>query len=122
MVLPMPGKETRDIPASTPVFVGHGVSEPERGWDDYAGVDVRGRLVFLLEGDFAALPSELQAEYDDPRVGPMRLVQAALDHEAAGVVIIPPAGTFEYWGALVATRMTGTFAAARPYSITAPED
>lgn len=122
MILLMPGREVKDIPASTPVFIGHGISEADRGWDDYAGVDVRDRMVFILEGDFAALPQELRAEYSDPSVWPKRLVRAAQDHGVAGMIIIPPAGFFEHWAVMADTRAEGAFAAARPYSITAPED
>ena len=40
------------------VFVGHGVSAPERGWDDFKGVDLHGKVaVFLVnDPDFAAEP------------------------------------------------------------------
>ncbi len=31
------------------VFAGHGISDSASGWDDYAGLDVRGRVVLLLE-------------------------------------------------------------------------
>ncbi|HTP50823.1 MAG TPA: M28 family peptidase [Anaeromyxobacteraceae bacterium] len=30
------------------VFVGYGIVAPEKGWDDYRGVDVRGKVVVLL--------------------------------------------------------------------------
>ncbi len=33
------------------VFVGYGVTAPEQGWDDYAGVDVRGKIVLAFVGD-----------------------------------------------------------------------
>jgi len=33
------------------VFVGYGVTAPERGWDDFKGVDVRGKIVVLLIND-----------------------------------------------------------------------
>jgi hypothetical protein len=33
------------------VFAGHGISAPELAWDDYAGLDVRGRVVLVLEGE-----------------------------------------------------------------------
>jgi Zn-dependent M28 family amino/carboxypeptidase len=39
------------VDALAPVFVGYGVSAPEQGWDDYAGVDVRGKLVITLVND-----------------------------------------------------------------------
>ena len=33
------------------VFVGYGVTAPEFGWDDYAGVDVKGKVVLVIVGD-----------------------------------------------------------------------
>jgi Zn-dependent M28 family amino/carboxypeptidase len=33
------------------VFVGYGITAPERGWDDYAGVDVHGKTVVILVND-----------------------------------------------------------------------
>jgi len=39
------------LDGSEVVFVGHGVVAPEYGWDDYAGVDVRGKTVLLLSND-----------------------------------------------------------------------
>jgi Zn-dependent M28 family amino/carboxypeptidase len=33
------------------VFVGYGIVAPEAGWDDYAGLDVRGRTVIVLVND-----------------------------------------------------------------------
>ncbi len=33
------------------VFVGHGIKAPEFGWDDYAGADVKGKIVVLFTGE-----------------------------------------------------------------------
>ena len=33
------------------VFAGYGITAPGLGWDDYAGVDVRGKIVLVLGGD-----------------------------------------------------------------------
>ena len=33
------------------VFVGYGINAPERGWNDYAGVDVTGKTVLILVND-----------------------------------------------------------------------
>ena len=33
------------------VFVGYGVVAPEYGWDDYKGVDVRGKTIVMLVND-----------------------------------------------------------------------
>jgi len=43
-----PRTEVKD---SDVVFVGYGINAPERGWNDYAGVDVRGKTVIILVND-----------------------------------------------------------------------
>ena len=42
------------------VFVGYGVTAPERGWDDFKGVDLRGKVAVMLvnDPDFEATPGE----------------------------------------------------------------
>jgi hypothetical protein len=32
------------------VFVGYGISKPDKGWDDYAGMDVSGKIVLIYRG------------------------------------------------------------------------
>ncbi|GFE87607.1 M28 family metallopeptidase [Steroidobacter agaridevorans] len=48
------------IEAAPLVFVGYGVTAPERQWDDYKGVDLRGKVgVYLVnDPDFSAQPGE----------------------------------------------------------------
>ncbi|WP_432768339.1 MAG: M20/M25/M40 family metallo-hydrolase [Sphingopyxis sp.] len=48
------------VDAAPLVFVGYGVSAPERGWDDFKGQDLKGKVaVFLInDPDFAAAPGE----------------------------------------------------------------
>ncbi len=33
------------------IFVGHGITAPEFGWDDYAGVDVKGKVVVMFTNE-----------------------------------------------------------------------
>ena len=40
-----------EIPAAEYVFCGFGIHAPEYGWDDYAGVDVRGKIVIAMVND-----------------------------------------------------------------------
>jgi Zn-dependent M28 family amino/carboxypeptidase len=40
-----------DVNDSEVVFVGFGVEAPEYGWDDYKGLDVRGKTVLIMVGD-----------------------------------------------------------------------
>jgi hypothetical protein len=47
------------------VFVGYGVTAPELGYDDYAGVDVRGKIVLHLFGAPPRFPSSQRAHYSN---------------------------------------------------------
>jgi Zn-dependent M28 family amino/carboxypeptidase len=40
-----------DIRNSPVVFVGYGINAPEKGWNDYAGLDVKGKTVIILVND-----------------------------------------------------------------------
>ncbi len=46
-----------DIADSEVVFVGYGINAPEKGWNDYAGLDVHGKTVVILVND---------PDYDSP--------------------------------------------------------
>ena len=43
--------ETQTIEDSDIIFVGYGVVAPEYGWNDYAGLDVKGKTVIMLVND-----------------------------------------------------------------------
>ncbi len=53
-------KDEVSIDKAPMVFVGYGVSAPERGWDDFKGVDLKGKVaVFLVnDPDFEAVKGE----------------------------------------------------------------
>jgi Zn-dependent M28 family amino/carboxypeptidase len=51
-----------DLDASEIVFVGYGIVAPEKGWNDYAGIDVRGKTVLILVND----PDYRQEGLDGP--------------------------------------------------------
>ncbi len=46
--VPYPGIEASDVEGDV-VFAGYGIQD--EGWDDYAGLDVRGRMVVMLAGE-----------------------------------------------------------------------
>ncbi|MGH9843312.1 MAG: M20/M25/M40 family metallo-hydrolase, partial [Blastocatellia bacterium] len=51
--------EQTEIPISGEiVFVGHGISAPENNWDDYKGVDVKGKVLLMMVNDPPATPTE----------------------------------------------------------------
>ena len=65
------------------VFVGGGVTAPEQGYDDYQGVDVRGKIVALI-AEAPNFESSLKAHYSSSEVK----AKIAVDHGAVGVIIL----------------------------------
>ena len=51
MAVPGRAGEQPKLEDSEVVFVGYGVVAPEYGWDDFKGVDVRGKTLIMLVGD-----------------------------------------------------------------------
>ena len=66
------------------VFVGFGVTAPKQQYDDYAGVDVKGKIVALLSNAPARFPSEERA-YHSARA---RKAENAAAHGAVGTLLI----------------------------------
>jgi hypothetical protein len=107
--LPFAFSEDGDVFAEV-VFAGHGITAPPVGYDDYAGLDVRGKAVLVMTGE----PRET-----DPQ-GPFRPAQHfhytelrhkvlnAREHGAAAVIVVerpgredrltPLRGTTPSWG------------------------
>ena len=48
------------------VFVGYGLTIPEFQHDDFAGVDVRGKIVVLVRGGPSTIPGPVRAHYQSP--------------------------------------------------------
>jgi Zn-dependent M28 family amino/carboxypeptidase len=53
-----------NVENSDVVFVGYGVTAPEYGWDDYKGVDVKGKTIVMLINDPAVPSPSNPAELD----------------------------------------------------------
>jgi Peptidase family M28 len=66
------------------VFVGYGVTAPNQNYDDYAGIDVRGKIVAYLAGAPARFPSEQRAHYGSGR----EKAKAAVAHGAIGIIAL----------------------------------
>jgi Zn-dependent M28 family amino/carboxypeptidase len=64
------------------VFVGYGVSAPELGHDDYAAVDVTGKIVAMLANAPAHFPSEPRAHFASPQLK----AENAARHGAVGTI------------------------------------
>ncbi len=66
------------------VFAGYGVAAPARGWDDYAGLDVAGKIVVLMRGAPASFPHDERAYYSSSRTK----TEAASLRGAVGIVTL----------------------------------
>lgn len=64
------------------VFVGYGVKTPDGRYDDYAGVDVQGKIVVLMPGAPPSLPSELRAHLSSQ----LEKLRSATNHGAVGML------------------------------------
>jgi Zn-dependent M28 family amino/carboxypeptidase len=93
------------------VFVGYGVTAPEKGWDDYAGIDVKGKTVIILIND----PDWQTMGREGPFEGramtwygrwPYKFENAA-KHGAAAAIIVHDTEPAAYPWAVVQSSWTG---------------
>jgi hypothetical protein len=80
------GKDTKaesDVDAPI-VFVGFGVTAPDQKYDDYAGVDVHGKIIATIYGAPSSFPSTERAYYSDGVIK----AKNAVAHGAVGVISI----------------------------------
>ncbi len=84
LVLEPNGEASADLEAAPLVFAGYGIVAPEYGWDDYKDVDVRGKVVVLLNFNppFAGERVRLWYGRWDYKF------QTAAAHGAAGALIV----------------------------------
>lgn len=87
------------------VFLGYGIVAPEYGWNDYAGIDVRGKTVLVMVGDpgYATKDPKVFRGNAETYYGLWNYkVAEAARHGAAGVLLIHDTGSAGYsWPAVV---------------------
>jgi hypothetical protein len=79
------------------VFVGFGVTAPERGYDDYREVDAKGKIVVLLTGAPTSFPPAERAHYADGRAKRANAVRRG----AVGVLVVRTRDQTFPWDRLV---------------------
>ncbi|MBW3131001.1 M28 family peptidase [Hymenobacter profundi] len=79
---PNPGAPSSSVTAPL-AFAGYGISAPELGYDDYAGLDVKGKVVVVVRGAPRSFPSTVASASQDLLV----VMQTALQHGAVGVLV-----------------------------------
>ncbi len=73
------------------VYAGYGIVDADKGINDYANLDVKGKLVLILEGSSAGMPTMGQGgsrAFNANPASPMSKMRAAISKGAAGLVII----------------------------------
>jgi len=101
-----------DIKAAPLVFVGYGVTAPERKWDDFKGVDLKGKIAVILIND-----PDFEAEAGEPVAGKfggkaatyygrwIYKFEEAARHGALGAIIVhETAGAAYPWSTVVASN------------------
>jgi hypothetical protein len=83
IVAPSASRQAVDVTAPV-VFVGFGVTAPDFGYDDYAGLEVTGKIVAALFNAPARLPSEPRAHYASFD----HKLKNAADHGAVALVTV----------------------------------
>lgn len=84
--LPNAQAQAADLTVEAPlVFVGFGIVDATRGRDDYAGLDVKGKIVVMLTGAPSSIQTEERAHLSSPNT---KRTEAA-KRGAIGVVTIP---------------------------------
>jgi Zn-dependent M28 family amino/carboxypeptidase len=107
---PLNGQTSINLNNVPMVFVGYGVSAPERGWDDFKGVDVKGKVIVTLindpdfeggEGDFGGKAMTYYGRWTYK-------YEEAARRGAAGVIIVHETSPASYGWATVQNSNTNT--------------
>ena len=104
------------------VFVGYGITAPERGWDDYKGADLKGKVVVVLVND-PDFETDAPGAFDGRAVtyyGRWTYKYEELARQgAAGVLIVHETAPAAYgWATVRASGLSPVFDIPRPDAAT----
>src|SRR5271165_1972713 len=93
------------------VFVGYGLRVPEKDYDDFAGLDLKGKVAVIISGSPAEMPSALASHYQSTSERAKALREAG----AVGMISIPnPASMDIPWSRMTLARKRPSMALADP--------
>lgn len=78
-----PVRDQLDIDAPV-VYAGYGITAPPQKYDDYAGLDAKGKVVAMFSGAPASFPSDLRAHF----AATLTKMENAAAHGAVGVIFL----------------------------------
>lgn len=96
-------QEKIEINDSDMIFVGYGINAPERGWNDYEGLDVKGKTVVILVNDPDFGTESLEGEFGGRAMTyygrwTYKYEEAARQGAAAAIIIHDEAPASYNWG------------------------
>ncbi|MBC5772687.1 M20/M25/M40 family metallo-hydrolase [Pontibacter sp. KCTC 32443] len=68
------------------VFAGYGISAPDLGYDDYAGIDAKGKIVVVFRG----APEKFESTVAAYNMDQSNTLRNAVLHGAVGVIVVAP--------------------------------
>ena len=83
VVYPSPELPSTSVSNAPLAFAGFGISAPELGYDDYAGLDVKGKVVVIVRGAPRTFASTVASASQDLA----GLLKAAVQHGAVGLIL-----------------------------------
>ncbi len=93
------------------VFVGYGLKVPEKNYNDFAGLDLKGKIAVMIAGSPADMPSALASHYQSAAERYKTLREAGV----IGVVSIPnPASMDIPWSRMTLARTRPSMSLADP--------
>jgi len=93
------------------VFAGYGLRVPEKDYDDFAGLDLKGKAAVIISGSPSEMPSALASHYQSTSERAKALREAG----AVGMISIPnPASMDIPWSRMTLARTRPSMALADP--------
>ena len=97
-----------EIKASDIVFVGFGINAPERGWNDYAGLNVKGKTVIILVNDPDYASKDLKGSFEGRAMTyygrwTYKFEEAARQGAAAALIVHDTFPAAYPWGVVVSS-------------------
>jgi hypothetical protein len=83
VVYPSPELPATSVTNAPLAFAGYGISAPELGYDDYAGLDVKGKIVVIVRGAPRTFASTVASASQDLA----GLLKTAVQHGAVGLMV-----------------------------------
>jgi len=114
LIFRSPSLEKNVFSDELPVFLGYGIDDPEIGWSDYEGVDVREKVVFVFGGAPSNEGKPVFSKQKDSfyrsfgQSANARIV-SAVKHGVSAVVFVPDPQMANNWSNLSSSMMRRQF-------------